>query len=325
MPKQKISCAIIGLGFWGKKFLRKTQLSPVFDLQAVATAYVDSEIKNSIGGAEIFSSGRDLLLNRQFDLVFILNSVENHFSLSQLALKSSKNIFLTKPLTIHLKESLVLEKLAQTQKAKIFVDHTFLFNKDFNYLKKLCSLQKISSLTSERMQFGKFQKYSDVLGELLYHDLYMCQELMGHEMPIQVQAMGEKNFNAEFDQISLQLIYKNARSAQLFGAMNSIEKRKSLRVVTNKKLLSWQDMGPSIFTKADYKFGTSHIAKLKVQTLATPAQPKKDAIDLMLEHVAECVRQDKKSEIIDFKKGLEVMRLIEAARKSAQLKRSIRL
>ncbi len=325
IKKQKISCAILGLGFWGKIFLRKLQSHADFDLQAVATSYVDSEIKKHIGSAEIFSQGEDLLKNRDVDFVFILNSVENHFSMAELALRTSKNIFLTKPLTQTLKESEKLQRLAAQARRLIFVDHTFLFNRDFNFLKKTLGAKQILNLSTERMQFGKFQKGSDVLGELLYHDLYMCEDLLGHAMPLSVQAFGECNFGKELDQINLKMTYSKGRTATLFASMNSAEKRKNFRIMTPQKLISWQDMAPSLFAEADYKYDVGVAAELRIKNLEAPKALAKDAIDLMLSHIVSCMQKAERSRVIDIQNGIAIMKIIEAARKSVSQKRSIHL
>ena len=342
MPKKnkKISCAIIGLGFWGKVFLRKIQASPDFALQAVATSYVDEEIRKNIGSAEIFSNGEELLKNRDCDLdfIFILNSVQNHFSLAQQALQLAKNIFLTKPLTTSLKEAEVLMKMARHSSAHVFVDHTFLFNPDFKYFKavieKTTKLKnnEILNLTTERMQFGKFQKNSDVLGELLYHDLYMCQELMGHEFPKSVHALGAANLSAQTDQISLDLHYAKGVTAQLFATMNSPEKRRNFRIVARKKIISWQDRAPAIFSLADYKFGWGVASQLQLKVLPGPGEKRRagvpeapDAIALMLKHIATCVREGQKSKIIDLQRGIEIMRIIASARQSVTRQKRVHL
>lgn len=320
----KIKCAIIGLGFWGKIFLEKISRSRDFELVAVSTR---SNAQKGLGNIKIYPTAEELIAQSGAEFIFILTSLEKHLSLSEMALSANKNIFLTKPLTPKLADSIKLKKLAQKKSKKIFVDHTFLFNQDFLKFMTMTSSQKILNLSSLRTQFGRFQKGSDVLGELLYHDIYMSLALMSGHKPKAIKATGLKLHGQDLDQCALTIEFQNsagskvkvATTAELFASMNFIQKQKSMSVLTKDKIISWQDMAPSIMTEAKYKYGFGAEAELSSpQKTLRPWPPHKDAVEEMLKHIAACLHKGKESRLIGIDQGIEVMRIIEAARKSAQ-------
>lgn len=279
-----------------------------------------------IGSARLFRRGEELLAKCDVDIVFILGSLDQHMKIARLALQKSCDIFLTKPITPTLKDALMLKSLALKKRAQIFVDHTFLFNPDFLKFKNLASNEKIKSIASHRVQFGRFQKGSDVLGELLYHDIYMSLALMNSK-PLNVRSIGSKTHDDSLDQCSLQMNFKSQATVELFGSMNFIQKQKIMSVMTANKILAWQDMAPSVFTESKYKFGygqESRLGPVKIQKSFGPAKGK-DALERMLEHVAGCKRTGKKSRLIGIDQGIEIMRIIEAARKSVRSGRQVSL
>ncbi len=327
----KIKCCIIGLGFWGKIFLEKILKSSDFELVAVASA---SFRPSNSGRAQIFKTAGELLKHSDAEIIFILTSLDQHLSVAKLALQNGQNIFLTKPITANYKDAVALKNLARKNAVQIFVDHTFLFNHDFLKFKQLVSKQKIMGITSQRTQFGRFQKGSDVLGELLYHDIYMSMALMKGERPHSLKAIGQNTHGQMLDQCSLELSFAGDIRAELFASMNFIQKQKIMSAVTQSKIYSWQDMAPSILTEAKYKYANGQKGMLtskKVEVLAVP--PKPDAIELMLMHIADCLgqqkashkRSHKRSQLIGIDQGIEVMKIIEAARRSVRSERRVKI
>ncbi len=319
----KLSCAIVGLGFWGKIFFKKLSESSDFDLVAVASR---SGSPQDLGQVQLFRTSEDLIKNCDFDVLFVLTSLDQHMKIAQLALKKSINVFLTKPITFNRKDAESLKALARKNKAQIFVDHTFLFNPDFLKFKAMLSKQKIKGISSERVQFGRFQKNSDVLGELLYHDIYMSLSLLNDERPKSILALGTKVHNSDLDQCHLEMKFKGDTSAELVGSMNFIHKQKIMSVTTATKIFSWQDMAPSVFNQTKFKFAFGQEGKLgavKAQTMTK--KPKRDALEHMLGHVAKCLRSGKKSDIIGIDQGIEIMRIIDAARKSVELGKRVKI
>ncbi len=327
--RMKIRCSIIGLGFWGKIFLAKILKNPHFELNAVVSR---SKPQLDLGGARHFFTAEEAFAECPVDLVFILSPLEQHFKVATLALSYSQNIFLTKPIVANAKEAMALKRLALRKSVHIFVDHTFLFNQNFLKFQSMLAGKKMKSLASTRTQFGKFQKGSDVLGELLYHDIYMSLVLMGGVMPLAVQAVGGQSATIagrskpSINQCTLSLEYSSGCRLELFGSMNFERKFKIMNAMTENHITSWQDMAPSILTQVKYKSGFGSNAKLgPAKNITQPFPPQKDAIEAMFKHIEKCLAQKKNSRIIGIDQGIEIMQIIDAARKSHRIGRRVKL
>ena len=136
MSIYKVQCGLIGLGRWGKNYLRLLQDIPEVTLRASA---------NHANVSDIFS-------NPEIDAVFIVTPPATHYALIEAGLKSGKHVFVEKPMVVSIFEADQLKTLV-AQSGKIFmVGFQYLYNDSINCLKKELekgTFGKILSVKSE--------------------------------------------------------------------------------------------------------------------------------------------------------------------------------
>lgn len=169
--------ALIGLGYWGKKIflsLQKNFLkSDIF--------IVDTKYHNQKPG---FNSMNWVLANQDIKYLFIATPEETHFKLAQQGLKSGKNVYVEKPLSLISRQTTALTSLALNSNLFLYCDYIFLFDPYLNEIKKY--LQKandsIISIISYRNSTSEHQKKISVTDDLAIHDIYIYRFLTGREI-----------------------------------------------------------------------------------------------------------------------------------------------
>jgi len=134
----KVQCGLIGLGRWGKNYLRLLQDMAGVTLTASA---------NHGNVSDIFS-------NPEIEAVFIVTPPSTHYSLIQAGLKSGKHVSVEKPMVLNTADAKKLQILVGQSGKTFMVGSQYLFNDNINYLKKEIekgAFGKILSVKSEHV------------------------------------------------------------------------------------------------------------------------------------------------------------------------------
>ena len=106
---------LIGYGYWGKILHSKL---------------------DSISKVKFICKSKDNYINKLdlVDWVFIATPDKTHYEITKSCIENGKNVFCEKPLTLTLKKSKNLFKLAETCKVKLYVDDVFNYREETKYL-----------------------------------------------------------------------------------------------------------------------------------------------------------------------------------------------
>lgn len=175
--------AVIGLGYWGLKLFRNLVECPGFQVRRICDHHEEN-----------LAQGRKLLANvicdtqpdaiwtdNEIDLVVIATQAQSHFDLMKKALEAGKHVLVEKPFTQTLAEAKEALSLATSRNRRVFVDHTYIFSSEFEAFRNAIRFQIASPglYQSQRSDYGKFPKDCGVVSHLLYHDLYVLDEMFG--------------------------------------------------------------------------------------------------------------------------------------------------
>jgi len=103
---KKIKCGVIGLGFFGEHHVDTLKSISVADVNAVCTRREHrlKEIADKYSIPKAYTDYRDLLADKEIEMVSIVTHVKDHLSITVDALKAGKNVFLEKPMADNKKE-----------------------------------------------------------------------------------------------------------------------------------------------------------------------------------------------------------------------------
>ena len=132
-----MNIGIIGIGAWGKKLLS------IFNkISKVHSCACYDKIKNldwfekNYPDIVLTENYKDILNDKLIDAVIVATPIKTHFKIVKESIKANKHVFVEKPISQTGKEALELINLKTAN--IIFINHIFLFNSCFEFLKNFC-------------------------------------------------------------------------------------------------------------------------------------------------------------------------------------------
>jgi len=207
----KLKAAIIGYGYWGPKLARNFLNSSKFQINYVVDNKPNNLIKakNEIPLA-IGLNNLDEIKAENLDLIILSTPTITHFKLVKKFLKFT-NVLVEKPLSLNLKHTRELEKIAKKSKNLLFVDYPFIFSGSTNFIKKIIKnneLGKLLEIESYREQ-APIRNDCDVIWDLGVHDLSILRYLLNRN-PLKIHSQKYKTGNQKKnDTAYINLEYSN--------------------------------------------------------------------------------------------------------------------
>jgi len=207
----KLKAAIIGYGYWGPKLARNFLNSSKFQINYVVDNKPNNLIKakNEIPLA-IGLNNLDEIKAENLDLIILSTPTITHFKLVKKFLKFT-NVLVEKPLSLNLKHTRELEKIAKKSKNLLFVDYPFIFSGSTNFIKKIIKnneLGKLLEIESYREQ-APIRNDCDVIWDLGVHDLSILRYLLNRN-PLKIHSQKYKTGNQKRnDTAYINLEYSN--------------------------------------------------------------------------------------------------------------------
>lgn len=242
-----INVGVVGFGYWGPNVARNFNLTPGAKVVAICDADDNSLQRAALSypGVRTEKSCDRLLLAKDVDLVAIVTPVSSHYEIAKKALSNGKHIFIEKPFTASVAEAEKLIELAEINKLKIMVDHTFLFTGAVKKIKELIDdgiLGDLYYFDSIRVNLGLFQKDVNVVWDLAPHDLSIMDHILRMD-PIAVTATGVAHFRNELEDVAYITIYfpGNVIAHLNVNWLSPVKIRTTL-IGGQKKMLVWNDL-----------------------------------------------------------------------------------
>lgn len=185
MKSKKIKVGIIGLGYFGKHYLRILHVHPNVELVAVADHSFKSKAKYSFEISpkiQIYSEGKDLINRSDLEAVIIATPAESHYNLARLALRKGLHVFVEKPMVTNIYDVKKLEKEVKKSKNVFMIGHQYIYNDYINYLKKRIDKEyfgRISHVFAENFYFGPIRKNVGCFLETATHELSILDYIFG--------------------------------------------------------------------------------------------------------------------------------------------------
>lgn len=323
-----LKIGIIGYGYWGPNILRNFSLIEEVKVISICdkNAKALSRAKKAYSGLRFVTDYRDIVNSKNIDAVAIVTPVSTHFELARKALENGKHVFVEKPFTASSKEAEELIELAERNKLKIMVDHTFLFTSSVRKIKEVIDndvLGKLYYYDSTRVNLGLFQHDINVVWDLAPHDLSIMDYCIS-DKPVAIIATGMGHFNRGLENIAYITVYFKGDMMAHFNVnwLSPVKIRTTL-IGGERKMLVWNDLLPDekikIYDRGVEVKGTEGVYNLLMEyrsgDMWVPRIEHTEALHIELEYFVECILSNK-TPINDGRAGLRVVNMLEATDKS---------
>ncbi len=323
-----INIGVFGYGYWGPNLVRNFFSTEGCTVKAVVDSSEDrlKKAQSQYPSLAVSTEASLIFDNNEIDAVVIALPVFCHFEYAKKALEKGKHVLLEKPMTSSKNEALELIELAHKKGKLLMVDHTFLYTGAVGKIKDLVDndeLGDIQYFDSVRINLGLFQSDINVIWDLAPHDISILQHIID-EKPVSVVATGASHTNNGIENIAyLTLKYKSGRIAHFTSSWTSPVKVRQILIGGTKKMIVFNDLEPTEKIKlydtgyevkskederkmlVDYRVGDVYIPKVE----------HKEALKGLAEDFVRAVTTGE-SPISDYRSGLEVVEILEAADKS---------
>src|SRR3989475_5766810 len=322
-----IRMGVIGYGYWGPNIVRNLygldgcEVAAVCDQSPIAL----ERVTKAYPGLPVTTNPADLLTSAQIDAIAVVTPVHTHFELAKAALANGKHLFIEKPFTSTTQQADELIELAERNKLKIMVDHTFLFTGAVRKIRELLDDGVLGDLyyyDSTRVNLGLFQHDVSVIWDLAPHDLAIMDFLI-REKPDAVIATGETHLNGLVDVAYLTIYFPGNTIAHISVNWLSPVKIRTTLIGGEKKMLVWNDLEADekikVYDKGVQVQNGKGVYELLVSYRSgdvwAPRVEQSEALKVELEYFIDCVLNDR-TPINDGPAGLRVVKILEAADQS---------
>ena len=230
-----MNIAIIGLGYWGKNYLRILSSNDRVKLSAVVeptqNIKLDEEIKQFYNLEELLNSEITI------DAAVICTPTNTHYEITRKLLNSGIHVLVEKPLATKSVEAKDLLEIANKNNLTLLVDHTFLYNEAINFAIKQIHDGEIGSLLHinfERTNLGPIRTDVSCLWDLTTHDISILNAITKSD-PIKIKASSFNSGSSEaFDMVNVALYYENNLFVTLFSCWLHTVKTRKIKIKTKK-------------------------------------------------------------------------------------------
>ncbi len=316
-----VRVGVVGCGAWGRNLVRNFH-----ELGALA-AVCDVDEGNlekmrqthSVQGTNHYD---ELLAMPEMQAVVIAAPAAAHFELAKKALLCGKDVFVEKPLALHLEEGNELVKLARKHSRVLMVGHLLHYHPAIVELRRLIEvgeLGRVEYISSSRLNLGKLRTEEDILWSFAPHDIAAVLHLLG-ESPTSVAAQGASYLNHPISDVTLTILgFKSGVKAHIFVSWLHPFKEQKLVIVGNRKMAVFDDT-VSENKLVLYPHRIDWVNRMPVARRAEAEVvnlSKQEPLRAECMHFLDCVRERRRPET-DGENGLRVLRVLHAASESVK-------
>lgn len=245
MIRTKKKVAVIGAGYWGKNLVRN------FYELGVLYAVCDNnpghlkDIQEKYPVQAVFYDYLDILKDSSVDGVVIATPAVTHYELAKAALLAQKDVFIEKPLAMHVEEGETLIRIAEEKKKILMVDHILQYHPAILKLKEIVDtgvLGKLQYIYSHRLNIGKLRTEENILWSFAPHDISVILSL-AEKQPLKVRAFGEAYLQDHIlDTTITYLTFPNRLNAHIYVSWIHPFKEQKLVVIGSQNMAVFDDL-----------------------------------------------------------------------------------
>ncbi|NQU83219.1 MAG: Gfo/Idh/MocA family oxidoreductase [Parcubacteria group bacterium] len=319
---QKISVAIIGVGYWGPNFVRN--LSEMEQIGDIFVYDLDSTrveaIKKKYPDIKNVGSFEEILSNPDITAAFVITPVNRHFEVAKKLLLANKHVFVEKPLAQNSIECEILINLSREKNKALMVGHIMEYKPAIRKIREHVlrgDFGNILYLDAVRINLGLIRGDVSVIWDAGVHDIYTLNFIL-NKKPVRVSAVGAKypeHTNVDLESVAfLTLDYGNNLLAHIHINWLSPVKMRKMMICGTKKMLTYDDVDAieplKIYDKGleddlSYRSGDTFIPKIENE------EPLRNEC----EHFIYCALNNTKPQS-DGHSGLVTVKVLEAAEES---------
>ena len=326
--------AIIGIGYWGKNYLRI--LNSLENTNLIAVVEPNPKIITEKGIKQF--SDIDELFNEELsiDAAIICTPTNTHYEIAKKLLNNGIHVLVEKPLSTKTSEAEELIDVAEQNNLVILVDHTFLYNDAINFAIEKIQDGEIGSLLHinfERTNLGPIRSDVSCLWDLTTHDISILNA-MTSSTPTQIKASSFNTSESEaFDMVNVSLNYESNLFVTIFSSWLHPEKTRKIKIVGDKKMIVFDDLNlnepikiydkkfDQIYDKESAQIDNNSFFSFSIGDVIAPFIQNSEPLKKVVKHFVSLINRDGAIESInDNKISVRTVKLLEDIERAISIK-----
>jgi UDP-2-acetamido-3-amino-2,3-dideoxy-glucuronate N-acetyltransferase len=317
--------ALIGAGHWGKNLARCFDALQALGVVCEPSPAAIDAIKHQYPRVRTTSSYAEVLADSAITKVAIAVPAALRFELARAALEAGKDVFVEKPLCLNLGHAEALVKQADSLSKTLMVGHLLQYHPCVVKLRELVAagvLGKILTITSNRLNLGKFRTEENALWSFAPHDISVILSLLDDRLPESVRCMGSSYLSRNVADSTLTVMrFSDNVMAQIYVSWLNPFKEQKLTIVGTDGMAVFDDTKPwaeklTLYRKyLSWQKGQEPVP-LKVTGVAVEA-PEGEPLKAECEHFLTACRERKRPRT-DGREGLRVLQVLDMAQRSLE-------
>jgi UDP-2-acetamido-3-amino-2,3-dideoxy-glucuronate N-acetyltransferase len=317
MPK--VNVAVVGVGYWGKNLVRNFHQLGALKVLCDAEGSVAESCRQEYEGVRFCQNFSAVLSDPSITAVVLATPAVTHYDMAKAALEAGKDVFVEKPLAIHVKHGEHLVDIAAAKSRILMVGHILRYHPAILALQELIqkgALGKIDYLYSNRLNIGKIRTEENILWSFAPHDISVILSLL-NEMPGRVSCEGGAYLNRHvFDVTLSHFEFPSGAQAHIFVSWLHPVKEQRLVVVGSDKMAVFDDTADHKLVlyphKVEWRNRVPTAVKAQGEIIALE---NREPLRAECQHFLDCV-SSRRSPVSDGAEGLRVLRVLDACQRS---------
>ena len=202
-----LKIGIVGLGYWGKHYIRI--LSENKRIKLVAVCDLNNELLNKYSylNVEKYNDYLEMIKSKKIDSIIIITIASIHKKIIIDSLKYNLNIFVEKPYTLNLKDCMEIEKNIN-KNTKLMIGHTYLYSNKINYVKHFIDneMKNIKTIQFTWTGSGYHPNDTTPIFDLSVHPLSILLYLFPNHEIMNIHSLKSTSNNTYFLQFKINKI-----------------------------------------------------------------------------------------------------------------------
>lgn len=240
--------ALIGAGHWGRNLAR------TFDALGALALVCDSNASALAAQQQLYPSIRtttafdDAISDSTISKIAIASPAAQHYDMAKAALLAGKDVYVEKPLCLEAAQGRELVELASRRGKVLMVGHLLQYHACVIKLRELVSrgeLGRVLTITSNRLNLGKFRREENALWSFAPHDISVILALLGDKLPEQVRCTGASYLSRDVADSTLTVMrFPGGVLAHVYVSWLNPFKEQKLTVVGSDGMAVFDDTRP---------------------------------------------------------------------------------
>jgi predicted dehydrogenase len=310
------SVIVVGAGNWGKNLVSNfytlgaltgvVELSPKLR-EGVAASYPDIPLYDDFQTAlaETIATG-----------VVIATPASTHYDLAMQAMVGGKDVFVEKPMTLTLTESIALAEYADRHDRILMVGHLLLYQPAIAWMRDYIGSGKLGNIkrvVAQRAKLGKVRSVENVWWSFSPHDVSVILELLNRPKLIDVKATGCAILQPGIeDEVRVEMTFAEGKTAHIHASWLWPINQRGTIAIGSKGMLVYDEVAQTvtIHHKTVDEQLNHHDDGVEVVTVAA-VQP----LELECQHFLDCLSSRQKPRS-DGWNGVAVVEVLERAQQA---------